>query len=174
MTIKGMDGQSYNVTGQGQGNTNTVLGALGAASFLGLNAGNVLGGCANRGAWGWNAEGVCSDNMPVSRYELGMVEQLNAKDSEIALLKADKYTDQKIVEAYKDLQGQIKELAVEVRSNKDAQTAVNMQQAVYNGTNTAALQCMQNSIAALQAITKTYIPSSNVCRSDCCGCVSAQ
>lgn len=174
MTIKGMDGQSYNVTGQGQGNTNTVLGALGAASFLGLNAGNVLGGCANRGAWGWNAEGVCSDNMPVSRYELNMVEQLNAKDSEIALLKADKYTDQKIVEAYKDLQGQIKELAVEVRSNKEAQTAVNMQQAVYNGTNTATLQCMQNSIAALQAITKTYIPSSNVCQSDCCGCVSAQ
>lgn len=174
MTIKSMDGQSYNVTGQGQGNTNTVLGALGAASFLGLNAGNVLGGCGNRGAWGWSAEGVCSDNMPVSRYELGMVEQLNAKDSEIALLKADKYTDQKIVEAYKDLQGQIKELAVEVRSNKDAQTAVNMQQAVYNGTNTATLQCMQNSIAALQAITKTYIPSSNVCQSDCCGCVSAQ
>lgn len=174
MTIKGMDGQSYNVTGQGQGNTNTVLGALGAASFLGLNAGNVLGGCANRGAWGWNAEGVCSDNMPVSRYELNMVEQLNAKDSEIALLKADKYTDQKIVEAYKDLQGQIKELAVEVRSNKEAQTAVNMQQAVYNGTNAATLQCMQNSIAALQAITKTYIPSSNVCQSDCCGCVSAQ
>lgn len=174
MTIKGMDGQSYNVTGQGQGNTNTVLGALGAASFLGLNAGNVLGGCGNRGAWGWSAEGVCSDNMPVSRYELGMVEQLNAKDSEIALLKADKYTDQKIVEAYKDLQGQIKELAVEVRSNKDAQTAVNMQQAVYNGTNTATLQCMQNSISALQAITKTYIPSSNVCQSDCCGCVSAQ
>ena len=103
-----------------------------------------------------------------------MVEQLNAKDSEIALLKADKYTDQKIVEAYKDLQGQIKELALEVRSNKDAQTAVNMQQAVYNGTNTATLQCMQNSIAALQAITKTYIPSSNVCQSDCCGCVSAQ
>nr|DAI06780.1 MAG TPA: hypothetical protein [Bacteriophage sp.] len=24
MTIKGMDGQSYNVTGQGQGNFNTV------------------------------------------------------------------------------------------------------------------------------------------------------
>lgn len=174
MTIKGMDGQSYNVTGQGQGNTNTVLGALGAASFLGLNAGNVLGGCANRGAWGWNAEGVCSDNMPVSRYELGMARENDSLKAENALLRADKYTDQKIVEAYKDLQGQIKELAVEVRSNKDAQTAVNMQQAVYNGTNTATLQCMQNSIAALQAITKTYIPSSNVCQSDCCGCVSAQ
>lgn len=170
MTIKSMDGQSYNVTGQGQGNFNTVGAAAGIASFLGINGGNILG----RNGWGWNGEGCCSDNMPVSRYELGMVEQLNAKDSEIALLKADKYTDQKIVEAYKDLQGQIKELAVEVRSNKDAQTAVNMQQAVYNGTNTATLQCMQSSIAALQAITKTYIPSSNVCQDGCCGCPSAQ
>lgn len=171
MTIKGMDGQSYNVTGQGQGIYNTVGASAGILSFL-QNGG--LGNILGRNGWGWNGEGCCSDNMPVSRYELGMVEQLNAKDSEIALLKADKYTDQKIVEAYKDLQGQIKELAVEVRSNKDAQTAVNMQQAVYNGTNTATLQCMQNSIAALQAITKTYIPSSNVCQSDCCGCVSAQ
>lgn len=166
MTIKSMDGQSYNVTGQGQGIYNTVGASAGILSLLrngGL--GNILGDGNNCG---------CSENMPVSRYELNMVEQLNAKDSEIALLKADKYTDQKIVEAYKDLQGQIKELAVEVRSNKDAQTAVNMQQAVYNGTNTATLQCMQNSIAALQAITKTYIPSSNVCQSDCCGCTSAQ
>lgn len=171
MTIKGMDGQSYNVTGQGQGIYNTVGASAGILSFL-QNGG--LGNILGRNGWGWSGEGCCSDNMPVSRYELNMVEQLNAKDSEIALLKADKYTDQKIVEAYKDLQGQIKELAVEVRSNRDAQTAVNMQQAVYNGTNNAAMQCMQNSIAALQAITKTYIPSSNVCQSDCCGCVSAQ
>ena len=165
-----MDGQSNNVTGQGQGNFNTVGAAAGIASFLGINGGNILG----RNGWGWNAEGVCSDNMPVSRYELGMARENDSLKAENALLRADKYTDQKIVEAYKDLQGQIKELAVEVRSNKDAQTAVNMQQAVYNGTNTATLQCMQNSIAALQAITKTYIPSSNVCQSDCCGCVSVQ
>lgn len=165
MTIKGMDGQSYNVTGQGQGIYNTVGASAGILSFLqngGL--GNILGG---------NNYG-CSENMPVSRYELGMARENDSLKAENALLKADKYTDQKIVEAYKDLQGQIKELSVEVRSNKDAQTAVNMQQAVYNGTNTATLQCMQNSIAALQAITKTYIPSSNVCQSDCCGCVSAQ
>lgn len=167
MTIKGMDGQSYNVTGQGQGNLNTVLGAVGAFGALN-NGGGLLGGL-----FGGNNYG-CSENMPVSRYELGMARENDSLKAENALLKADKYTDQKIVEAYKDLQGQIKELAVEVRSNKDAQTAVNMQQAVYNGTNTATLQCMQNSIAALQAITKTYIPSSNVCQSDCCGCVSAQ
>lgn len=42
------------------------------------------------------------------------------------------------------------------------------------GITERTVTCMQNSIAALQAITKTYIPSSNVCQSDCCGCVSAQ
>ena len=44
MTIKGANGETMNVTGQGQGNYNTVAGSLGLASFLGLNAGNVLGG----------------------------------------------------------------------------------------------------------------------------------
>ena len=44
MQIKGMNGENYSVTGQGQGNYNTVAGSLGIASFLGLNAGNVLGG----------------------------------------------------------------------------------------------------------------------------------
>lgn len=162
-----MDGQSYNVTGQGQGNLNTVLGAVGAFGALN-NGGGLLGGL-----FGGNNCG-CSDNMPVSRYELGMARENDSLKAENALLRADKYTDQKIVETTQYLQGQIKELATEVRANKDAQVAINMQQAVYNGTNTATLQCMQNSIAALQAITKTYIPSSNVCQSDCCGCVSAQ
>lgn len=37
MRIKGMDGQEHNVTGQGQGNLNTVLGAIGTAGVLGGN-----------------------------------------------------------------------------------------------------------------------------------------
>lgn len=159
-----MDGQHYSVTSQGQGNLNTVLGAIGSFGALGGNLGGLFGG---------NNCGNCSENMYVNRYELNMARENDSLKAENALLRADKYTDQKIVEATTYLQGQIKELANEVRANKDAQVAINMQQAVYNGTNTATLQCMQNSIAALQAITKTYIPSSNVCQSDCCGCVSA-
>lgn len=166
MQIKGMDGQSYSVTGQGQGNFNTVGAAAGIASFLGLNGGNILGRSA------WNGECGCSENTPVNRYELNMAREADSLKSENALLRSQVYTDQKLVDVVKDYTGQIAALAAEVRANKDAQTAVNMQQAVYNGTNTATLQCMQNSIAALQAITKTYIPSSNVCQSDCCGCSS--
>lgn len=170
MQIKGMSGESYNVTGQGQGNFNSVGAAAGIASFLGLNAGNVLGG---RTGWGWS-EGCCSDNTPVNRYELNLVNTIASKDARIGLLESQVYVDQKLVDVVNDYTSKISALSAEVRANKDAQVAVNMQQAVYNGTNTATLACMQNSISALQAITKTYIPSNNVCQSDCCGCYSAQ
>lgn len=173
MQIKGMDGQSYNVTGQGQGTYNTVAASAGLASFLGLNAGNILGGWG-RGMYAVPVDGGCSDNTMVNRYELNMAREADSLKSENALLRSQVYTDQKLVDVVRDYNSQINSLAAEVRANKDAQTAINMQQAVYNGTNTAALQCMQNSIAALQAITKTYIPSGNVCQDCGCGCPSVQ
>ena len=130
-----------------------ALGVLnGAGGLLNLMGGN-CGGCGNGYA------GIAM----VNRYELGLVQELAAKDAKIGLLEADKYTDQKIVEAYKDLQGQIKELAGEVRANKDEQAGINMQQAVYNGTNTATLQCMQQQIAQLQGLTKLVVPNGSVC-----------
>lgn len=158
MKIKGAN-EEYSVTGQGQGTYNTVAGSLGLASFLGLNAGNVLGG------WGRNGNCGCqgSDDAPVSRYEANMLISLGNKDSEIALLKADKYTDQKISETYITLNGQINALAAEVRANKDAQCAINQQQAVYNGVNTATMQCIQNQVQQLYGITKLVVPNTSVC-----------
>ena len=106
---------------------------------------------------------VCAENMPVNRYEMNMALSLNAKDSEIALLKADKYTDEKMVELTKYVDGKIESLAAEVRSNKDAQNAINMQQAVYNGTNTATIQCLQGQVAQLLSLTKLVVPNTSVC-----------
>lgn len=106
---------------------------------------------------------ACSENTPASRYELGQAQTIAAKDAEIGLLKADKYTDQKIVDATAYLMGQIKELEGEVRKNKDEQTAVNMQQVAYNATNTATISCLQGQVAALQGMTKLVIPNSSVC-----------
>lgn len=159
MEIKGMNGESHSVTGMGQGNYNTVAGSLGLASFLGLNAGNVLGGLGNR----CGCPSGSSDDQPISRYEANMLITLGNKDSEIALLKADKYTDSKIVDATAYLMGEIKSLATEVRANKDAQCAVNSQQAVYNGVNTATLNCIQNQVAQLYGITKLVVPNGSVC-----------
>lgn len=54
--------------------------------------------------------GGCSENMPVSRYELDREQQLAAKDSEIALLKANTYNDQKSLELYAYIDGQLKDI----------------------------------------------------------------
>lgn len=160
MKIKGMDGQEYHVTGQGQGNFNTV----GAAGGIGWIAEKVFGG----NFLGGNRCG-CGDgsSTPISRYEAGMMNEMSAKDSKIALLEAQIYTDQqtdkKVSEAIAFVRGEVKELAAEVRANKDAQNAINLQQAVYNGVNTAAVECIKGQIAQLMGLTKLVVPNGSVC-----------
>ena len=48
--------------------------------------------------------------MPVSRYELDREQKLAAKDSEIALLKTNTYNDQKMLEMYGYIDGQLKDV----------------------------------------------------------------
>lgn len=112
----------------------------------------------------------CSENTPVTRYDLEQSEKMQDLKSENALLKADKYTDQKIVEAYKDLQGQIKDVAAEVRANKDAQTEINREQAVYNGINTANLKALKGQIAELASLSELVVPKRKVCNTCCRDC----
>lgn len=81
-----------------------------------------------------------------------MAQELAAKDGKIALLEADKYTDQKLTEVYKDLVGQINSLQQQVS-----------QQAVYNATVNGTLTCMQQQIAQLQSLTKLVVPNGSVC-----------
>lgn len=119
---------------------------------------NGLGGMA-----GMTAGGCCSDNTPATRHEVDQVQIIASKDAEIGLLKANEYTNQKLVDVTAYLMGQIKDLAGEVRKNNDDQTGVNMQQVAYNATNTATIGCLQNQVAALQGMTKLVIPNSSVC-----------
>ena len=151
MKIKGADGHEYNVTGQGQGNYNSVGASAGIASFLGLNANNILGGFGNRMGGCQNPQ----DN-PVSRYEAAMMQEIAAKDGKIALLESNIYTDSKIADVYERLNNKIE-------ANKNEQYAINMQQAVYNGVNTAAVECIKNQIAQLQGLTKLVVPNSSIC-----------
>jgi hypothetical protein len=153
MRVKGADGHDYNVTGEGQGALNTVLGSLGTASFLGLNAGNILGGGCGAG---WNRNGCNSCDTSVSRYEAGMMQEIAAKDGKIALLESNIYTDSKIADVYE-------RLITRINADKDAQNAVNMQQVAYNATNTAAINCIQGQIAQLFGLTKLVIPNGSVC-----------
>ena len=143
---------------RGQGNLTSVLGAIGTAGVLMAGLFNNCGG----GLFGGGA-GCCSDNTAVNRYELNLTQEIASKDSRIGLLESQVYVDGKLVDVVKDYTAQINALAAAVRANKDDQTAVNMQQAVYNGTNTATISCIQNQIAALQALTKLVIPNTSVC-----------
>ena len=148
MKIKGSDGHEYNVTGQGQGNFNTV----GAAGGVGWIAEKLFGG----NIFGSNNCAPCSENMPISRYDATMMQELAAKDARIGLLESNIYTDQKLADVYD-------RLLTKINANKEAQDAINMQQAVYNGTNTAALTCLQSRVAQLYSLTKLVVPNGSVC-----------
>lgn len=83
-------------TSKGQGALNTVLGAVGSAGALGLFGGNGCNGGLMGGLFGGN--GGCSDDRCVNRYELGLIQSNTDLQMENALLKADKYTDQKFAD----------------------------------------------------------------------------
>ena len=96
----------------GKANAALTTGIIGTAGF-GLSALSALlngGWGANPAAAAMAAGAVCSENTPVTRYELDREQQLAAKDSEIALLKANTYNDQKALELYAYIDGQLKEI----------------------------------------------------------------
>lgn len=88
--------------GLGTGIAGLALGVLNAMGGIGALA---LG---NRGTM--PGPGGCSENMPVSRYDLEREQQIAAKDAEIALLKANTYNDQKSLELYAYIDGQLKDI----------------------------------------------------------------
>lgn len=126
-------------------NAGLTTGIIGTAGF-GLTA---LANLAN------NMMGRCngsSDDTTVNRYELQLSQQVEAERAENALLKSQIYTDQKIVEAYKDLNNKI-----------ESNTAAIAQQAVYNATVNGTLACIQGQIAQLYGLTKLVVPNTSVC-----------
>lgn len=135
---------SKGVAGSGLG-----LGIAGTALAL-LNANGGLGGIFGGNRCGCNGGGYVTDK------ELKMSQELAAKDSEIGLLKADKYTDQKLTEVYTNLDAKIERL-------RERQDAINVQQATLNATQTATITCMQGQIAQLFGLTKLVIPNPSVC-----------
>lgn len=131
MKIKTENGE-YNVTGQGQGNMNTVFGAVGAANALGLFNNGGIGGL-----FGGNRPPMSDGDRPVTRYEMGLIRDAIGKDNEIALLKSQQYTDR----AMTGVQAQIG------------------QQVAWNAVQGANIANMQN---MLNSLTKVVIPNGNV------------
>lgn len=141
--------------GLGTGIAGLSLGVLNSGLLPNLFGGGAYGNAYN------------SPNPPATRYDLGMLQELAAKDARIGLLESQVYVDQKLVETYTALDSKINGLATEVRGNKDAQAAINLEQAVLNGTTGAAISCINERVADLRAIingiTKTVVPNDAVC-----------
>ena len=131
-------------------------GVAGAGLGLGI-AGTALG-LLNNGGGGilgnlfTGAGAVCSDNVAVNRYELGLQKEITNKDMEIAYLKGRDAAKTDTLELYRYIDGKFNAVEGQIAA-----------QAVVNAQITANISCMQSSIAALQGLTKTVIPITNVC-----------
>lgn len=113
--------------------------------------GSALGMLSNGGLNGILGGSNSPEDKAVTRYEAGMMSELAKKDQQIALLEADKYTDQKIADLYDKMNNRF----VGVEQQLGAQ-------AVWNATQMSTLGCLQNQIAHLQTLTKVVVPNGNV------------
>lgn len=125
-------------SGLGLGIAGTALGVLNGG------LGNILGGLAGNCG--------CGNNQYINRYEMELENKIVNKDSEIALLKSNIYTDQKIADVYERLNTKIGGVEAVVNT-----------QAVYNATMNGAINCMQGQIAQLYGLTKLVVPNASVC-----------
>lgn len=131
-------------SGLGLGIAGTALGVLNGG------LGNLLGGIMG------NGNGCCSEDHLVNRYELGQEGKLAAALNENSLLKANIYNDQKTLETYAYINGQLKEI-------RDTLCA----QAVHNQRTEDSFALARQDIAAVRAELKGDIEREAERR--CCG-----
>jgi hypothetical protein len=164
--VKSTEGYDVKIPSKGATDYAVVGGSLGIASFLGLNAGNILGNGCGGGLFGggWNRNGGCSPaDMPVTRYEMAMQNELAAKDSKIALLEANTYQDQKSLELYRYIDGKFSEIQSNLAAQAVTNTAVNsaMQAMDYKFTQQVALEAERRQCAdckIVNYVNSTFAP----------------
>lgn len=139
-----------------KGNLGVTLGAIGTGlSVLNGGLGNLLGGIGG---------GMYSaDNAAVNRYELNLVNGIASRDAEIGLLKADKYTDKKLLDLTNQVYADFRRVGDRLNSIEDKFNKADKESAVFAATATATMSCMQQSIAQLQSLTKLSVPNDSVC-----------
>ena len=129
-------------------------GVAGAGLGLGI-AGTALGLLQNgslNGILGGRGYGYCETDHMVSRYEAGQAARIAELETEIKLRDANVYT-----------LGEMNKMRDYVDRKFDKIDCAINQQAVYNATNTAALNCMNGQIAQLMGLTKLVVPNGSIC-----------
>lgn len=133
-----------------------------AGSGLGLGIAGTALGLLNGGLGGvvGNMGGACHQNMPVNRYELEKEQKIAELQAQIALRDANTYGDQKLLEVYKYVDGELKDIRATMCANEKAQ-------AVINSKFESGMDVMASQVASINTtianLTKTVIPNSSVC-----------
>lgn len=133
----------------GKGNLGVTLGAIGTGLGALSNSG-LLNGLFNNN----------NGNSYVTKDELKYVQELAAKDSQIALLTSEQNTEVKIADVFE-------RLITRINSDKKEQAEWNASQSVANAQMSAAIATNANSIAGinniLNQITAIRVPNTAVC-----------
>ena len=160
--VKDEHGYDVKVPSKGATDYAVVGGSLGIASFLGLNANNILGGCG--GSLFGNRNGGCNcGDVPVTRYEMAMEQALAAKDSKIALLEANTYQDQKSLELYRYIDGKLADIQANLAAQAVTNTSFNSALAAtdYKFTQAIALEAERRQCAdckIVNYVNSTFAP----------------
>jgi len=135
-----------------KGVAGTGLG-LGAAA-LGVNLlngsiGNLLGTGWNNGGYGY---AICSDNMPVNRYEATQSARIAELETEVKLRDANIYTDGKLNDLRNYMERKFDHVEHELCDQK-----------AFNTGTISTINCMRGDIAELLGLTKRIIPKDSIC-----------
>lgn len=137
-------------SGLGLGIAGTALGLLnnGVGGILGMNP-----NCGYGYGYGFGVR-------PVSQFELTQAEKISALESGIALRDANIYNDQKLLEVYKYVDGELKDIRKTICANEKAQ-------AVINAKLESGLDVLGTQVASINntlcKLTKIVIPNSSLC-----------
>ena len=174
-----------NYASRGVGNAALATGIIGTAGAA-LNLLNTHNGCgllgmgactsdvgtmgaavANAAAEKMLGVGTCEGDRPVTRYELGLVRELDAERQKNAILTSEQNTENKMTEVYRQAHNEVVALRDREDLRHDAQEAWNAQQMVNNAQIASAVAANANSIAAiggkLDGVTRTVIPNGAIC-----------
>lgn len=143
--------------------TTGIIGSAGAGIALASNWLEQLKNKANNNPNGIDAAVVaallassgrcnCNENTLVNRYDLAQEQEIAALKTRNAQLEATIFTDNKMLELYKYVDGKIEGINQRLA-----------EQAVWNATQTGTITCMAGQIAQLMSLTKLVIPGANIC-----------
>ena len=125
--------------------------AVGNAGLTTGIIGTALGALNGAGGLGIFGSPRHESDEYITRFDARLMRDIEDRDRKIALLEADKYTDQKIAD-----------LADKMNTRFNIVEGQIAQQGIWNATQTGLIGGLQGQIAQLQALTKLVVPSSNV------------